>query len=246
MTIGARDLAGPDELVEREPGPGPLAVAEPADPRRQPLERDARLGHLDPALQAGVLGEQLEDRAVGPADVLGVAGERGPAERAAALAELRPDEGRDEARIGEGVLHALLLREGPQVVAVVEDDRAGRAGSRASRGRGRPSSAGDRRSYSSGSAGAQLERIGEGDLGRHVPAERVVRRGLVGHEVEALAGGGPRRLDLGGVADQGDAHGLRRGGGVARPGERLGRVVTSAGRRSRSRVAGGRAPRRPR
>ena len=83
MTIGARDLAGPDQLVEREAGPRPLAVAEPADPRRQALERDARLGHLDPAAQPGVVGEELEDRPVGPQDVGRVAGQRGPAERAA-------------------------------------------------------------------------------------------------------------------------------------------------------------------
>src|SRR3954464_5091050 len=35
--------------VERPPGGVALAVAEPADPRRQPLERDALLGELDPA-----------------------------------------------------------------------------------------------------------------------------------------------------------------------------------------------------
>ena len=61
MTIGAADLAGPDELVEGQPGPRPLAVAEPADPGRQALERHALLGHRDPAPQAGVVGEELED-----------------------------------------------------------------------------------------------------------------------------------------------------------------------------------------
>ena len=52
-----------------------------------------------------------------------------------------------------------------------------------------------------------------------------MRRGLVGDEVEALAGGRPGGFDLGGVADQGDARAgspsRRRG---ARPCERLGRV----------------------
>ena len=125
MTIGALDLAGPDELVEGEPGPRALAVAEPADPGRQALERDPRLGHLDPAMQAGVVGEQLEDGPIGPEDVGRVAGQRGPAERAATLAELRPDEGGHEARIVERVLDARLEGERAQVVAVVEDDRAG-------------------------------------------------------------------------------------------------------------------------
>jgi hypothetical protein len=81
ITIGALDLAGPDQLVEGEPGLRPLAVAQPADPGGQPLERDAGLGHLDPAAQPGVLREELEDGAVGPEDVVGVARERGPAER---------------------------------------------------------------------------------------------------------------------------------------------------------------------
>ena len=94
MTIGADDLAGPDQLVEGEPGPGPLAVAEPADPGGQALERHARLGHLDPAAQPGVVREELEDRPVGPEDVGRVAGQRDPPERPAALAELRPDERR--------------------------------------------------------------------------------------------------------------------------------------------------------
>ena len=61
MTIGAADLAGPDQLVEGQPGLRPLAVAEPADPGGQALERDALLGHRDPAVEAGVVGEQLED-----------------------------------------------------------------------------------------------------------------------------------------------------------------------------------------
>ena len=82
MTMGALTSPGPDELVEGEPGPRPLAVAEPADPGGQALERDARLGHLDPAPKAGVVGEELEDGPVGAQDVGRVAGQRRPAERA--------------------------------------------------------------------------------------------------------------------------------------------------------------------
>ena len=66
MTMGAAHLAGADQLVEGEAGLRPLAVAEPADPRRQSLERDAILGHVDPAAQPGVVGEELEDGAVRP------------------------------------------------------------------------------------------------------------------------------------------------------------------------------------
>ena len=74
MTIGRADLAGPDQLVEGEAGAMALAVAEPADPGRQALERDARLGHRDPAMQAGVVGEELQDGPIRPGDVGRVAG----------------------------------------------------------------------------------------------------------------------------------------------------------------------------
>ena len=45
MTMGALTLPAGDQLVERQPGAGALAVAQPADARRQPLEGDLLLGH---------------------------------------------------------------------------------------------------------------------------------------------------------------------------------------------------------
>ena len=53
------DVALPDELVDREPGARAVAVAEPADPRGQPLEGDALGRELEPALEGGVVREQL-------------------------------------------------------------------------------------------------------------------------------------------------------------------------------------------
>jgi hypothetical protein len=50
-------------------------------------------------------------------------------------------------------------------------------------------------------------------------------RGLVGHQVERLAGGRPGGLDLGSVADERDAQCLAAGGGGAGPAERLARVI---------------------
>ena len=245
MTIGALTSPVRTSSLKASPALRPLAVAEPADPRRQALERDALLGHRDPAVEPGVVGEELQDRAVGPGDVGRVAGQRDPAERPAALAELRPDEGRHEARVVEGVGDAGLLRLGAQVVAVVEDDRAG-----ALEGEHRPDVGGHRAARSPlvlvGQGGAQLEGVGERDLGRHVAAERVVGRGLVGDEVEPLAGRGPGGLDLGGVADERDAQRLAGRGGLARPAQAPRPDRRSAGRRSRCRAVGGPAPRRPR
>ena len=62
ITIGAVTSPLATSSLNAQPACGALAVAEPADPRRQALERDALLGHRDPALQPLVVGEQLERR----------------------------------------------------------------------------------------------------------------------------------------------------------------------------------------
>ncbi len=115
-------------------------------------------------------------------------------------------------------------RLGPEVVAVVEDDRAAR-----SEGEHRPDVGGhplDRPALVDlGLGPAQDERVGQRHLGRHVAAERVVGRRLVGHDVEALALLRPGRLDLGGIADEGDRERLPVRGRQAGQGERrLGRI----------------------
>ncbi len=218
------DGTGPDELVEGQPGPSPLAVPEPADPGGQPLERDPLVGHRDPSVKAGVVGEQFEDRLVGAEDVGGIARQRCPPERPAALAELRPDEGRDEARVVECVRDARLERLCPQVVAVVEDDGAG-----ALKVEHRPNVVRHRAARTAlvliGLGRAQELRIGERDLGRDIASEGVVGGGLVGDEIEVLSGSGPRRLDLGCIPDERDRGRFRPRRGVTRPCERLARVV---------------------
>ena len=94
-----RDCARADELVDREARPGAVAVAEPADPRRQPLEGDALGSELQPAQEQRVVGEQPPELVVDRRDVGRVARESGPPEGADAAAEERPDIGRDEARV---------------------------------------------------------------------------------------------------------------------------------------------------
>ena len=76
-----------------------------------------------------------------------------------------------------------------------------------------------------GLGGAQGERVGEGHLGRDVPGERVVGGGLVGDEVEPLAGRRPGGLDLGGIADERDRGRVTIAGRRPRPRERLRRIV---------------------
>src|SRR3546814_18334818 len=74
-----------------------------ADARGQALELDAFAGHVEPVVQVLVVGDQFLDLGVGLVDVLGVAAERDPAERADAAAEQRAHVGRDEAGKVEGV-----------------------------------------------------------------------------------------------------------------------------------------------
>src|SRR5690606_24855033 len=94
---------------------------EPADPRGQALEGDAFTRLVEPAVQRLVVWKELLDLRVRAVDVLRIAGQRHPAERALAFAEEWPDTGGYEARVVEGVRHAGVERYLPQVVAVVDD-----------------------------------------------------------------------------------------------------------------------------
>ena len=116
--------AAAHEVVEDEPHLRALAVAEPADAGGKALRLHPLAGERDPPGQAAVPGEGREDGLVRGREVVGVAGEAGPAERALALAEERPDVGGHEPGEVEGVFDTGLHGLGPDVVAVVEDDRA--------------------------------------------------------------------------------------------------------------------------
>src|SRR6476620_9861364 len=92
---------------------------------RPALEGDSVLRAADPLVQALVVREELEHGPVGRSDVTRVARERGPAERALALAEERADVGGHEARELEGAVVAALTGLVADRVAVVEDLGAG-------------------------------------------------------------------------------------------------------------------------
>ena len=114
------DLALGNELVEEQSGLLTLAVPEPADTSRQAFVFDALCGGVEPVVQVLVLGEELLQRCVGDGDVFGITRERGPAERAEALAEERANVGRHEAGKLEGAVVAALARFVADRVAVVE------------------------------------------------------------------------------------------------------------------------------
>ena len=97
------------QVVERQAGIHAFAITQPADPRRQPLERHLFSSQFQPAVQMLILREQLHDRFVRGVDIFRIAGERHPAEGAFSLTKQRPDIGRYEARIIEGLFHALIV-----------------------------------------------------------------------------------------------------------------------------------------
>ena len=70
------------EVVDRFAHLGALAVAEPADARGQSLECETAAGKAHPAGEDFVFREELKRQFIGTIDVLRIAGERDPAERA--------------------------------------------------------------------------------------------------------------------------------------------------------------------
>src|SRR3984957_12002034 len=95
---GRGKLAALDHLVEGQSQAMTLSQTDPADARRQSLEMNLRTRHIEPVMQMRVVRDQLFDFCVGLVDVLGVPGERNPAERPDSAAEQRPDVFRKETR----------------------------------------------------------------------------------------------------------------------------------------------------
>src|SRR5204862_6267496 len=108
--------------VEAQPQTGRLAVAEPADARRQSLEGHVLLGQRKPAMEPRVRWELFERGAIGGEDVGRIARQRGPAERSLAEAEERTNELGHEPGIRERLIvrQAALLGFVAQAVPVVE------------------------------------------------------------------------------------------------------------------------------
>src|SRR6185436_5132884 len=102
------DLARRDQIVERQAGLVTLAITEPADARRQPLETDLVASAAQPFVQPVVVGKEIHHSLVGGLNVAWVARQRHPAEWALPLAKQRADVSRYEARKLEGAFVATL------------------------------------------------------------------------------------------------------------------------------------------
>ncbi len=142
---GRAQFAGPDHFVEGEAEAVAVTEADPADARRQALEGDALARHVEPVVQMRVAGGQFLHLGIGLVDILRIARQGRPAERADAAAEQRADIGRHEARESEGVFEAFVLGDLADIVAIIERRHAGLSRSRSSprharaSRRGRPS-----------------------------------------------------------------------------------------------------------
>ncbi len=208
------EFAAGDHLVELEAGAVPVAEADPADARRKPLERDALLRHVEPAVQALVLGEQLLHRLVGLVDIFRVTRERGPAERTDPPAEERANIGGHETGEGKRVLKPFLLRHLADVVAVIERRHASIP--EANHGFDMILHRGPRRPVDRLRIAFLLfAPFGHAPALGQVAVERIVGGCLVGHDIGAAVGHFFTCLhaaqdlgeDVGRIADQG--HGLR-------------------------------------
>ena len=194
-----------DEVVDREPRRGTIAVPQPADTRRQPLVGNPAGRQRQPALEQRVVREELLERRVDHVDVGRVAREHRPAERPDAAAEQRADVGRHEPRIREGLAQPAGESLPAEVVAVVEDVTA-----ELRELHHRPHVRDDRlaRALHVPLRVAGPERGGflEGHLGRDVTGERIVGSRLVGDQIEMLATRRKLGEDVGRVAEHADGH----------------------------------------
>ncbi len=200
---------------------------------------------VQPALQLDVVGKQLAHRGVGGGDVVGVAGQRRPAERPDAAAEQRPHVGGHEAGVVEGARVAGGLRLGAQVVAVVDDGRAellplDHHRHLARHRRPCPLDVGLR------IGGAQLGGLVERQVVRHVADERIVRGRLVGDDVRHDAAGAQLGVQLVGGHRRGRSSAPRRPTSPPRPraARCRGRVRPGRGSASRRAARGGGGRRR--
>ena len=200
--IGPRDAAARHGVVDEQAELAAVAVAEPADARGQAGELHGLARGGDP-VRDRLAREVLEDDVVDGVDVVRVAGDREPAERADALAEERPDVALGEHAHVEGVLDAEQLRARAQAVAVLEHLGAAalelehRADVVDERGVGAPDQL-------VAIAAAQLVGLGRRHAARDVAADRIDRR-LVGDDVgrdAALEQGVHHVGDVGHEADR--------------------------------------------
>ncbi len=167
------------------------------------MEGHALGRHGDPATQVIVVREEVEHGPVRRPDVLGITAERDPAERAFALAEKRSDVRRDEAGELEGSTEPAQARFVADRVAVVEDLGAliHEADHRLNvLSHGEASPVGEFLGLLGGIVRGVLEVDAVGEI-----AQRIMRTGLVGDDVDLDTASQQFGEDDRGIPDDADA-----------------------------------------
>src|SRR5438309_12029866 len=116
------DVAAPYQLVYGDAKLGPLAVAEPANTRRQSLKMNPLFRQLHPARQNRVFRKECECQSVGALDVRGIPTQSNPAEWTFPLAKKRSDILRNEPGNIVGIPDTGFFGLGADVIAIIEGD----------------------------------------------------------------------------------------------------------------------------
>ena len=204
MTIGA--FNSPLFTISLNASPARCRSPSPSQQMRagRPWNAMRSLRHVEPAVQVRVVGEELLDLAVGLVDVFGIARQARPSGTAPCLRRRAAGCTPARTRKGERVGNALVVRDLPDVVAVVErrdalplerEHRVRRA--RRSIASRRPSAP----RAATGSFCAAFQRSTVQPRGQ-IAVDEVVRGRLVGDHVRPHAAPHKLRQDLRGIAEQ--------------------------------------------
>ena len=106
-------------LIERKARAVTITQPDPRDTCGQALKGDPLARHVEPVVQMRVLGKQFFHFLVGFIDILGIARQRHPAERANATAEQRADICGNKTGEGKGIFQTFVQGDLANVVAVI-------------------------------------------------------------------------------------------------------------------------------
>src|SRR5947209_16799047 len=99
-----------------------LAIPEPANPRRQPLEMNSLPRKTNPTVQNLIFRKEFKYEVIRDLDVTRISGQRHPSEWSSSFGKHRADVGRDETGKVISVLYASLISHRADIVSVIKRD----------------------------------------------------------------------------------------------------------------------------
>ena len=214
------DLSGRDEIIDRDAEFRAVALPQPTDARRQSLKMNFLFRFFDPRYQMRISGEQFESQRIDASDIARIARQGGPAERPLPFAEKRADVFRHEARNGKRIGEPGIEGHGPDIVAIVERDRAAILHG-AHRAYVLHGALGRTHDILFGIAPPEIGRRFECHARRDVSGEHIVRTRLIGHHIRRHTAFHKFRQYLGGIADETYGEGVRVVGRISNPRQRF-------------------------